>query len=461
MSRFRFQDYLQNLWEQRRCPPPKEQGKIATSGICRLARDTKDPRKDVSRDDNLGSEFEKWQKASNESQKAIMICKGLEVWFNNFVRRDGVKLYEQQGGCTTDGLGITKGFRDMRKCPYYPNSEEWRNIYSWSELWSQNKYERNLRVCMDIVQILIRASSRASFDGNKWVDEKQTDLCQAVYEVLTSWANQTCARRILDEWFTPGNKSDPKNILKLRSDKPIDGVWGAFFWEVSSLVTSMQCSWDSMNQKYNTVCAYLDPKGCDMGRGEEEPDVMTKVKGKFQLNENSRLGENRRFQGYGNSGTNLQPLLAEENPHRQANGRSGTPRQKWIRNPNFLYPLQKVQERKEKLEEVSEDRDKAALSKAKRGLQEQIKQSNPTDEVSISKVLGGSIPLGVLVGVGVYFYRRVFAARTKDAKPHTWKGSRLEELRGGSRTRAKGLGYQAISEEQFPEKDMLEKGEPQ
>ncbi|EUD64031.1 hypothetical protein C922_05584, partial [Plasmodium inui San Antonio 1] len=87
--------------------------------------------------------------------RARMLCKAIEVWLSNLEAfKEGKRAYAP-GSCKPEATGSLGGRRDEKKCPYSGEREVWRALWGTVPLYRSQEYQKNLRVCMDIMSIIL------------------------------------------------------------------------------------------------------------------------------------------------------------------------------------------------------------------------------------------------------------------------------------------------------------------
>ncbi|EUD67325.1 hypothetical protein C922_02475 [Plasmodium inui San Antonio 1] len=380
MSGFKFEQYIQELWDRARCQEPDNRDKHEEWGICRLAGTRARNRRPITNDQKICKEMNNYQPTWGERVRSIMLCKALEVWMSQLRQEPGNKVVWHEHKCKPEETGCIQGLRDQIKCPMHPEEEKWSQLYSWSELFSQNPYERNLRICMDIMTILLRVFSRAAYKKESWLDGEHKDLCQQIYKFLKNWAGDRVAQKIMDEWFTPSMKSSPNNKFPVRGTTTVDTIWAPFFWQIQSLITSVQCRWEQEQQEYRTVCPHLDTQGCDLT--EEEEDETKKEK--------------------------------------------------------------KLQDRREQLNRTPEKNKIKNLEQKEREQAKMIRGIREETGLSIGKIFGGLIPLTVLLGTSVYVYRRVFRKTPQTERSQRMNSAQRAKIAAELQQKLRTIKYQSL-----------------
>ncbi|EUD64356.1 hypothetical protein C922_05259 [Plasmodium inui San Antonio 1] len=140
--------------------------------------------------------------------KARDFCLGFEVWTAEFtVKEQGEKYLLTQGNCTADASNFGYGTnRTGRSCSKTTRELKWG---SWTkkspETWRGNP-ELNLRVCMDIVQMIIYSFGINGVENGAPKFLRREDGCGELSRMLAEWSNESLRDRIMGEWFSNNNK---------------------------------------------------------------------------------------------------------------------------------------------------------------------------------------------------------------------------------------------------------------
>ncbi|EUD64528.1 hypothetical protein C922_05090 [Plasmodium inui San Antonio 1] len=212
-------------------------------------------------------------------QVSLMLCKGLERWFGGFIQEQGSKVVYREGGCNAGTIAATNASRDLIRCPYNSNKENWQ-FYDLKTPLSLGKAEtRTFIVCRDIIAIFLTGLVNIHKNEEAWIENTSgKDPCQCLYDWYRQWGGKEAAERVMELLFPTGGRLTLGGSSLQMTEKQADKWWAILLRGVPLMVEGLQCSKDPEHEgKYTTSCVrYRQDRECHAHPpGTWNPNIAT------------------------------------------------------------------------------------------------------------------------------------------------------------------------------------------
>ncbi|EUD64092.1 hypothetical protein C922_05527 [Plasmodium inui San Antonio 1] len=200
----KYMNFLREQYPKGGCPREETEGKLR---LCKIRKESynhdspefwKRPYETTGRNKDV----DRIIRASGS------ICRAMEQWTINLEAiKESNNEFKQKEGCDIDGMGERlSGGGEKGTCQHRARGGHWASYSQSSGLLSDEISGRNLRVCQDIVEVIISAY-KFTTPKRLWEREKidEGDRCEIVYQKLREWGGQDIAELIMDHWYTSGS----------------------------------------------------------------------------------------------------------------------------------------------------------------------------------------------------------------------------------------------------------------
>ncbi|EUD64319.1 hypothetical protein C922_05293 [Plasmodium inui San Antonio 1] len=200
----------------------------------------------------------RWQKMGKKggsihlwtTQAAKIICRNLEVWYQNLTLSEEAESEWEETKCRGDNLGVEGSRGTTVACPIDPRHNYWTTLRLGKSLNGAKEEHRSMMICMDLIAILLTVYNNLSRCKGEELCYNETEVCRALYQWYEEWGGQQVAKEVMQFLF-----QNEQNKMKLGNRNiTTNGTVSQFWAKVTGFrglgLAALQCqdrTWPGTN----------------------------------------------------------------------------------------------------------------------------------------------------------------------------------------------------------------------